>query len=160
MEPLIVSSHEFPFFSLCFRNIIKNHKYLLFYVPTSSCFTILFSFYSLFSFLFILWNIEEPLIYIREHTGKTSIASCLCRFEPFSLYAIKEVSKKPKHSLLTREFKTTLFVHGFSPIKFWRRCQGWERLDFTFLLTFLLYFWCANQIFSITEVHTWFFVVW
>jgi len=44
VEPLVVSSHEFFSFPLCFRNTIKNHKYLLFYVLTSSCFTILFSF--------------------------------------------------------------------------------------------------------------------
>ena len=31
-------------------------------------------------------------------------------------------------------------MRGFPPIKFWRRCRGWERFDFTFLLTFLLCF--------------------
>ena len=32
VESLVVSSHEFSFLLLCFRNNFKNHKYLLFYV--------------------------------------------------------------------------------------------------------------------------------
>ena len=40
----------------------------------------------------------------------------------------------------------------FRPIKFWRRCRGWEWFKLTFLLTFSSLFWCAGQ--SLQELNT------
>jgi len=48
---------------------------------------------------------------------KGSITSHPCGFNPFSLYAITEVSRKPKQVLLTRDFKTYTFQARFSPIR-------------------------------------------
>ena len=106
---------SFLSFLLYFRNISKITN-TFFSMFLTSLFSPYFSFHSLFSFLFILLNVEETLTHTREHSGKASIASCPCGFDPFSLYAITEVSRKPKHTLLTIDFKMTLFVHDFSPI--------------------------------------------
>jgi len=55
VEPLVVSSHGF---SLSFYFVLdiqtKITKIISSMFPTSSCFTVLFSFHSFFSFLFIL----------------------------------------------------------------------------------------------------------
>ena len=66
VKPLVVSSHEFSFFSLYFRNTIKNYKNhssilsLLCVSPYSSLSFFVF-------FLFILSNIEELLTYTWTH---------------------------------------------------------------------------------------------
>ena len=143
VEPLIGNCHESSFILFYFRNNIKNHEYILFNVSIFVS-IVHFSFHSLFSFLFIFWNIEEPLTYTREHTSKASIASRLCGFDPFSLYAITEVSRNQSTHTLISDFKMTLFVHGFLPFKFWLHRRVWKRFDLTFLLTFFLYFWCTG----------------
>ena len=63
VEPLVVSSHEFsfPFHFILEISKITNIFFSMF--PTSLYFTVLFSFHSLFSFLFILSNIEEYITY-------------------------------------------------------------------------------------------------
>jgi len=45
---------------------------------------------------------------------KASITSHSCEFDPFSLYDITEVLRKPKHTLSTRDFKIYTFCAWFS----------------------------------------------
>jgi len=148
---------SFLSFLLYFRNNVKNHKYILFNVSIFVS-TVHFSFHSLFSFLFILWNIKELLTYA-WHTVKSSIAFRPCGFDPFSLYAITKVSRKPKHTLLTRDFKTYTFRARFSVNQTLAPLPGMGTVWFHVFVYFLLCFWCAGQIFSIVEVHTCFCVV-
>jgi len=65
-----------------------------------------------------------------------------------------EESRKPKHTHFSFLSQNNTFVRDFSSIKFWRHFRGWQPFDLTFLLTFLLCFWYAGQIFSIAKVHT------
>jgi len=114
MELLVVSSHKISCISFyLFLPCFKNPEF----ITTLLCFP-LFYFHCiplLLCFLFILWNIEELLTYTREHTGKAFIASRPCGFDPFSLYAITEVSRKPKHTHFNYWFQNDTFCAQFSP---------------------------------------------
>ena len=52
------------------------------------------------------------------------MASRPCGFDLFSLYAITEVSRKPKHTLLTLDFKTYICSAWLSPISV-RTCHSY-----------------------------------
>ena len=127
-------------------------------IPSLQCFylcfhcILLFLFFIFFSFHSL--KLEELLTYTRKQTGKVSIVSCPCGFDPFSLYAITDVSRKLKCTHFNFWFQNDTFCARFTTIKFWRRCRGWERFNFTSLLTFLLCFLVCRLNFSIAEVHT------
>ena len=60
------------------------------------------------------------------------------------------------HALLTSDFKIHTFRARFTTIKFWRCSWGWERFDFTFLLTFFSFSGYSKNFQNLTtvEVHT------
>ena len=95
---------SFLYLFTLFQKYSKNHKHFIFYVPTSAYFTVLlFSilYFLFFSFFKTLKNFEHT----RESTGKVSIASRPCGFDPFSLYAIQEVSRKSKCTHFKYQFQ-------------------------------------------------------
>ena len=98
VKSLVISSYGFSLsFLLYFRNISKTINILSSMFPTSSYFTVLFSYHSLFSFLLILSNIEEPFTHMNQPV-KLQSPPVLVDSTHFSLYAITEVSRKPKHT--------------------------------------------------------------
>ena len=134
---------SFLSFSLCFRNNTKNHKYILFNVSFLVS-IVHFSFH--FVFLFFIFFSFDSLKHrrtINTHVNKPVklLSLPLMWIQPIQpLCYNKSIKEAKAHTL----FKTTLFMHSFPPIKFWRRCLGWERFDLIFLLTLLHYFWCAG----------------
>ena len=130
-------------FLLCFRNNIKNHKYILFHVSHFFVFHRTSLFHSLFSFLFILSNIEEPLTYTWTYCVKLLSPPVPMDSTHFSHYAITEVSRKPKHTHFN-SFNTYTFCVRFSHDQILAPLPGMGTFDFTFLLIFLLCFWCAG----------------
>ena len=115
VEPLVVRSHEFSFFIYFILEIYqksKIHSFLCFLLLCFHCilhfsFFIFFSFHSLehWRTFNIHVNIPCKLLSPSVHVNSTR----------FSLYAITKVSRKPKHTLLTRDFKTYTFHARFSP---------------------------------------------
>jgi len=96
--------HEFSFLLIfVFNTISKSLYYLLFYV--------FFSFYFLFCFLFLFKILLNPrrTITLTCHTVNAFIAFCPCEFDPYNLYAITEVSRKPKY----HTFKLFISKHTF-----------------------------------------------
>ena len=107
-------------FPLCFRNIKnqKNHSFLCFSLP---CFhrTLLFSFFSFFSFHSLkLWRIFNKHV---NQPVKLLSPPILVDSTRFSLYAITEVSRKPKHT----HFKSSLQNIHFLCAIFPRSPIGW-----------------------------------
>jgi len=144
VESLVVSSHEFSFFSLLFRNITKTTNIFFSMFPTSLCFTVLlFSFFIFFSFhSFKHWrtlntHVNQPV--------KLLSPPILVDLTRFSLYVIMEVSRKPKHIHFKYWFQNIHFSYAVSPDQILALLPGgWEWFNFTFLLTFLLCFWWAG----------------
>ena len=141
----VISSQQpwvFFIFSLCFRDMPKTTNTILL------CFSLLcvspyFSFH-FFSFFFSFFQTLKTVNIHMNMSCKLLSPPVLVHSTHFSLYAITEYRGSQSTHTLNTDFKTYTFVCGFSSIKFWRRCRGWERFDFTFLLTFLLCFFCAG----------------
>ena len=120
VESLVVSSHGFSFFSLYLEILSKNHKDIFFYVSHFFMFhcTLLFSFFVFFPFHSL--NHWRTLHIHVNISCKLLSPPILLDSTLFSLYAITEVSRKPKHALLTIDFKThfscTVFFRSVTPI--------------------------------------------
>ena len=115
VESLVVSSHGvFFIFSLCFRSISKITNILSSMFPTSWCFTVLlFSFFIFFPFhSFKHWrtfntHVNQPI--------KLLSPPVLMDSTRFSLFAITEVSRKPKHTHFKYQFQNIHFSCAISP---------------------------------------------
>ena len=143
VESLVVSSHEFSFFPLCFRNTIKNHKYLLFYVPTSLCFTILFSsyFFVLFSFVSLKYwrninthvNIPVKFLSLPVPVDSTRLASCYNG-------SIEEAKERTFNSW----FQNIYFHARFSPDQILAPFSGIGTIWFHIFVNFSSLFFCVQ----------------
>ena len=113
VESLVVSSHEFSLFLLCFRYTNKTHKNYFFYVSHFFEFhrTLLFLFLVFFSFhSFKYWRTLN--IHVNIHCELLS-PLVLVDSTRFSLYAIMEVSRKPNHTHFKSWFQN---IHFSCPV--------------------------------------------
>ena len=112
---------SFLSFSLYFRNTIKNHKYIFFYVSPSLCFTVLlFSFFIFFSFhSFKHWRTFNIHVNIQCNLLSPPVLVDSTRF---SLYGYNESIEEAKAHTLTLDFKTYTFRARFSP----DQCPLWR----------------------------------
>ena len=142
-------------FSICFRYInkkITNITFLCFPLLRVSpyfsfSFIVFFSFHSFKHWRTVNIHVNMPC--------KLLSPPVLVDSTRFSLYAITEVSRKPKHALLTLDFKTYTFCARFSQDQILAPLTGMETVWFHVFVNFSsLFFWCAGQLFSIAEVHT------
>ena len=131
--------HGFP--SIKFWHHCRGHFVLeILSKPTN----IFFSMFSTSFHFFKHWRTFNIHVNISCKLLSTPVLMDLTRF---SLYAITEVLRKPKHAHFNSWFQNIHFSCAVSPDKIMALLPGWERFDFTFLLTFLLYFWCVGQSF-------------
>ena len=109
MEPLVVSNMGFLSFLLCFRHTNKITKIILL------CFsllyfhsTLLFPFFIFFSFhSFKHWRTFDTYV---NQPVKLLSPLVLVDLTRFSLYAIMEVSRKPKHTHFKYRFQNKHFL--------------------------------------------------
>jgi len=158
VEPLVVSSHVFSFTFYFVLDIKTKSQIPFIYVSHFFVFTVLlFSFFVFFSFDSLkLWRTLNIHVNI---PCKFLSPPVLMDSTRFSLYAITEVSRKPKHTHFNSWFQNT-FRAQFSADQILAPLPGMRTVWFHIFVNFsFLFFWCTGQILSIAEVHTCFCVV-